>query len=197
MGYRILTLYDHIEYMIIPYIYPIYIYEWWYIPLSSICFLSVLQRYHLFSYSLYCFWWEVNNDFKLWSLLCHMFFSLATIKVFSFIICFQQYDYNIPEGYFMFVLFEVYWCSYICKLTFFIRFGKLWTIIYSKYYFWFILSPFWKFILYHIILSLMSFKLSDHFFSHFFLSILHIGSSYCHDFYFTDLCFFLYCLICY
>ena len=26
MGYRILTLYDHIEYMIIPYIYPIYIY---------------------------------------------------------------------------------------------------------------------------------------------------------------------------
>ena len=135
----------------------------WYIPPSSICFLLVLQIYHLFSYSLYCFWWEVNNDFKLWSLLCHMFFSLATIKVFSFIICFQQYDYNIPGGYFMFVLFEVYWCSYICKLTFFIRFGKLWTIIYSKYYFWFILSPFWKFILYHIILSLMSLKLSDNF----------------------------------
>lgn len=163
----------------------------WYIPPSSICFLLVLQRCHLFSYSLYCFWWEVNNDFKLWSLLCHMFFSLATIKVFSFIICFQQYDYNIPRGYFMFILFEVYWCSCICKLTFFIRFGKLWTIIYSKYLFWFILSPFWKFILYHIILSLMSLKLSDNFFSHFFLSVLHIGGSYCQYFYFTDLFFFL------
>lgn len=84
-------------------------------------------------------WWNVSCSLYYCSPICNVSFFFAAFKIFSLSLAFSNMTMMCLGMAVFIIIFGIYWASWVCKLMFFTKFGRISTIFF-KYFFLFFFS---------------------------------------------------------